>query len=129
MLMHKNIYPCGWARRIPLSYNPIRHIKISRKAVLRNTPWDKRGGAKPRIDGEVDGVDPWDFFQWPQCRMIGFYVKKTGWERESFCESFCYHEKELIFHSSTLPFGSAMRSFPTIRMCSFLLEVLLSSDN
>ena len=73
----------------------------------------------------MDGVDSWDFFQWPQWRMIVFYVKQTGWGTESFC----YHGKEFIFHSSAVPVGSAMLSFPKIGMCSSLLEVLLSNDN
>ena len=51
MLMRKNVCPCGWARSIPLSHNPIRHVKISRNAVLRNTPCDERGGERPRVRG------------------------------------------------------------------------------
>ena len=82
-------------------------------------------GKGQEIEGEVDGVDPWDFFRWPQWRMIGFYVKQTGWETESF---FC-HDNELIFHLSTVPVGSVMRSFPKIGMCSSFLEVLLPNDN
>jgi len=52
MLMHKNVYPCGWARRIPLSHNPIIHINILRKGVLRNTPCDERGEERPRDRGK-----------------------------------------------------------------------------
>lgn len=87
-------------------------------------PWYEWEGKGQEIDGEVDGVDPWDFFQWTRWRMLGFYVKQTGWETEYFC----YHDKELIFHFSTVPAGSAMRTFSKIGMCSSLLEMLLPND-
>jgi hypothetical protein len=43
------------------------------------------GGIFQAMEGEVNDVDPWDFFQWQQRRMIGFSIKQTWWEAESFC--------------------------------------------
>jgi hypothetical protein len=81
-------------------------------------------GKGQEIEEEVDGVDPWDFFQWPQWRMIGCSVKQTGGD-----QNISVPLKKKIFHSSTVQVGSSKWSIPKIGMCSYLLEVLLSNNN
>lgn len=38
------------------------------------------------IEGKVDGVDPWEFFQWPQWRMIENF--STYWMYLKFLDKF-----------------------------------------
>jgi hypothetical protein len=83
-------------------------------------------GKGQEFEKEVDGVDPWDFFQLPQWRIIGCSVKQSGGGED---QNISVPLAKKVFHSSTVQVACSKLSIPKIRMCSCLLEVLLPNDN
>ena len=83
------------------------------------------GGIFQAMEGEVNDVDPWDFFQWQQRRMIGFSIKQTPGGKQNLSVPMTRINIPLVQGTSQI--SLEVRSLK-LEIRSSVLEVLLSYD-